>query len=741
MYGSITEDEESRKASFDNVGGRLTMQPDAQRWRSLVGAGALVLGAAVVGLAYDKKQVHTTVSPRSSGATLMDVVAPSEKAQTTIQQTPRALPKVDLPTRTQKAEAAAAVGEAAPLSFQALNFYHIRDGKPAQDYPWLKGVKLIEPYRETTLSVSSPRDGYDYIWEVRAGETDEGDLIATASGAETVVTLTILDESVITLKEVRSDGEIMRQLDEVVMVKYVRREIRSLTDEEREELLDAMHQLWVVRVNGGNGLELYGDGYSDILSIDRLHFKAAQNTTCDHFHDGLGFLTSHSILTNTFEYSLQRVNPKLTVPYWDFTIEYLEAENAADGDEITINSPLFQESWFGTTDPVDNMVKDGRWAYTEIPTTDPGMHQDLIPDVYGRLRARWTVNSSPYLSRGLGKLCDGSSVDTFGWPSCEEHYNLVMDYDSFNSWVFQSMYSPHGPVHIWIGGVVHCEDTISSIIGLLGEDVSNSLLNIFDLRKNLWRDGVFSCEGFADADTSADELFSTGKCGCLGYDLSQGDDWKTIYTNSIVDFDAVIGDFDDDTKRQVLAALCVSTMFDGDHLHGGSSLDPTFWPMHPTMERLFMFSSLTGQVTDFHWPDSEFSHTDSNGNTVVERISDYDDTCKGHGGGDVFPFGLLDNDESTLKINTGMKGDEEDGNTLTNREALAAIDARFNNLPYVYDNFKWNHCTDYGIDFDDAWDASTTWSTDRKGQKATSGAKSTKNKLPFFRRSAAKHNA
>ncbi|CAM9931270.1 unnamed protein product, partial [Ectocarpus sp. 12 AP-2014] len=109
-----------------------------------------------------------------------------------------------------------------------------------------------------------------------------GDLIATASGAETVVTLTILDESVITLKEVRSDGEIMRQLDEVVMVKYVRREIRSLTDEEREELLDAMHQLWVVRVNGGNGLELYGDGYSDILSIDRLHFKAAQNTTCDH---------------------------------------------------------------------------------------------------------------------------------------------------------------------------------------------------------------------------------------------------------------------------------------------------------------------------------------------------------------------------------------------------------------------------------------------------------------------------
>ncbi|CAM9720281.1 unnamed protein product, partial [Ectocarpus sp. 12 AP-2014] len=104
MYGSIAEDEESRKASFDNVGGRLTMQPDAKRWRSLVGAGALVLGAAVVGFASDKKHVHTTASPRTSGARMVNVATPSEKAQTTIQQTPRALPKVDLPTGTQKAE-------------------------------------------------------------------------------------------------------------------------------------------------------------------------------------------------------------------------------------------------------------------------------------------------------------------------------------------------------------------------------------------------------------------------------------------------------------------------------------------------------------------------------------------------------------------------------------------------------------------------------------------------------------
>ncbi|CAM9760402.1 unnamed protein product [Ectocarpus sp. 12 AP-2014] len=523
----------------------------------------------------------------------------------------------------------------------------------------------------------------------------------------------------------------MRQLDEVVMVKYVRREIRSLTDEEREELLDAMHQLWVVRVSDGNGIGQYGDGYADISSISRLHFKAAQNRSCDHFHEGLGFLTSHSMLTNTFEYSLQQVNPKLTVPYWDFTIEYVEAEIAGD-DEIKINSPLFQESWFGTADPVDNVVKDGRWANTAIPGTDPSTDGDLMPDVYGLLRSRWVVNSSPYLTRGLGKLCGGSTVERYGWPSCEDHHNLVIDNDNFYSWVSESMNSPHGPVHTWIAGVLNCEDTVSSLSSLVGENNANSLLNTFKQRKLLWNYGIFGCEGFAAKGTSTDELFSSGKCGCLGYDLSQGDDWKAIYANPTLKFDDFISDYDDETKRQVVAAVCASAIYDGDHLHAGSSLDPTFWPMHPTIERLFMFSSLTGQLTNFHWPDSELSYTNTNGDTVVETTSDYGDKCYGHGGSDVFPFGLLDNVDDALKIKTGMQGNGETGNTLTNREALAIMDGRFNNLPYVYDNFKWDHCLDSGIDFDAAWDASTTWRPDRKGQKATSGAKSTKRKSASF---------
>lgn len=127
------------------------------------------------------------------------------------------------------------------LSFTALNFYHVRDGKPAQDYPWLKDIKLIEPYRETTLSVTNSRPGYHYKWEIRGGG-EEDEVHTSADGAEAIVILTKLEQNLITLVERDSDGNVVRRLDEPVMVKYVRREIRSLTDDEREELLDAVRE-------------------------------------------------------------------------------------------------------------------------------------------------------------------------------------------------------------------------------------------------------------------------------------------------------------------------------------------------------------------------------------------------------------------------------------------------------------------------------------------------------------------
>ncbi len=243
-YGSLAEqpaEDQSRRLRCNKPGGG--QQRRRPRWRGLA---AITLGAAVIGYASYKRQApaSTPLSDSDEHARLVDIATAPATTGEEAPSAPRQFPKVMSSSPKQPAaHAQLATDEIAPLSFSALNFYHIRDGKPGQDYPWLKDVKLIEPHRETTLSVSSPRNGFVYQWEIRGGKegSEEQELRVSATGAEVVVTLTALDEiTVVTLSEVDSFGDTIRQLDEVVMVKYVRREVRTLTDEERDELMDAV---------------------------------------------------------------------------------------------------------------------------------------------------------------------------------------------------------------------------------------------------------------------------------------------------------------------------------------------------------------------------------------------------------------------------------------------------------------------------------------------------------------------
>lgn len=63
---------------------------------------------------------------------------------------------------------------------------------------------------------------------------------------------------------------------------------------------------------------------------------------CDHWHQGAGFVTSHMTLTLMFEQSLQAVNPAVSVPYWDFTLE-----STFFGSSDFRTSGVFADDWFG----------------------------------------------------------------------------------------------------------------------------------------------------------------------------------------------------------------------------------------------------------------------------------------------------------------------------------------------------------------------------------------------------------
>lgn len=138
------------------------------------------------------------------------------------------------------------------------------------------------------------------------------------------------------------------------------------------------------------------------------------------------------------------------------------------------------------------------------------------------------------------------------------------------------------------------------------------------------------------------------------------------------------------------------------------------------MERLWQFAILTDSVQDMNWPDIDLTITLPDGSHSTHFISSYYEDCFGHRGSDVFPYGLLDSDVDGFEVRTQIRGHADGGNTLTNREVMAAFDPRANSMNYIYDNFKWEHCSADDVEFDEAW-----------GDTSSAAAKSDKR---FFQR-------
>jgi hypothetical protein len=104
-------------------------------------------------------------------------------------------------------------------------------------------------------------------------------------------------------------------------VKYIRRELSSLNDDDREEFLDAFHTLWTTSTTDGK--MKYGDAYKSLFYFASLHNDAGANAQCDEFHGGNGFVNNHLLLSAYLEQSLQLVNPRVALHYMEYT-KYFE---------------------------------------------------------------------------------------------------------------------------------------------------------------------------------------------------------------------------------------------------------------------------------------------------------------------------------------------------------------------------------------------------------------------------------
>jgi hypothetical protein len=158
-------------------------------------------------------------------------------------------------------------------------------------YPFLgtgEGL-LIEPHRTSTLSVTSPVEGATYTWSVGKSLkgslqlSDLSDEVEVIEGTESLeVTRGATGAYSLVLTETINDV-VTRTSTFTLHSKYVRRELRTLTEEHREAYLKAASTLWKVSTKEGRQTHNYGDNYRDINSIAIIHNDLAANVVRLHY--------------------------------------------------------------------------------------------------------------------------------------------------------------------------------------------------------------------------------------------------------------------------------------------------------------------------------------------------------------------------------------------------------------------------------------------------------------------------
>lgn len=91
---------------------------------------------------------------------------------------------------------------------------------------------------------------------------------------------------------------------------------------------------------------------------------------------------------------------------------------------------------------------------------------------------------------------------------------MVTGYSDWDSWVTQSQHEPHGYVHLWIGGLLNCDDTLDTLTHLVGKDNADLIMLIAMSRKTFWERGFFECKGSAAEGTSVEEV-RVCVCACV----------------------------------------------------------------------------------------------------------------------------------------------------------------------------------------------------------------------------------
>jgi len=493
------------------------------------------------------------------------------------------------------------------------------------------------------------------------------------------------DEFDVSITETSFDtGDVVSTFTGKALCLYIRRELRSLPEDDITALTNHMFKLW--STTDTEGVAKYGENFHNITYLLRFHHFNAADRKTDHIHNGNGIILQHIKFTNIFEESLQAIDPSVALPYWDFTIDTSEGKKA--NESFVMNAAMFgsmhKPTHFGSgftysDDRIEQgAIVDGLWKNFK---SDFNVFEDMNY-AYGYLRAPWNLNPSPYVSRFT------FNMTAYNMPSCEDHYQLL-GFESLMTFFDLGEFAPHGNVHILTGGSYGCdlfnplleagyivdEDTAKRICVIWSAVIlktayryhyitpdKNCVVNPTDLR-------LSECGYTCNADTKQQLVQYIASLTKTGDKLNL-DFTKAGAAEAWLSFICEGGDG--------------AKVFSGDNYESASPIDPVFWLIHPPLERLLHVKMMGGGFEDEEW------HSDPVLQTVCDfaqcyseeegAMGYYDDCCYGH----------YEND----RLLDAVSGDRTKYFGPTNAETLAASDPRSESysMPYVYDSFKWDHC-------------------------------------------------
>lgn len=549
---------------------------------------------------------------------------------------------------------------------------------------------VIEPYQEMELALydSEAADSGHFEFIVCKMEQCQMGITSHIGSEKSVTTVkfdcTPYDQFDITVKEFNQAAENIKTVKGTAICMYVRREVRTLAQADLDKYLDASAKL--NELTEEEGRKLYGNQFHSSSYVVRFHhFNAAQQDQ-DHIHEGNGFLAQHLKITNIFDAAVRSVDPSESLPYWDFTKDQLEGKksyNTVLSDSKvygTTGSPAVVSSGFtyDSDQIINGRIKDGRWKDLKA---EKNLYYPDLDYGYGYMRAPWNMNPSPYVSRFAFDF--GGAIT---WPSCSAHYT-ILQYDDMMDFFIRSSFGPHATTHTMFSGYFGC-DLFYPLWKAGYVKSKNDALAICSswsfFIKECWRSNML----IARKGCTVAEDVNESKCG---FDCNADNDGALLdffYEKMKLWIDPT-KEGSDDAWKSFLCGGDAGKVFTGDHLESASPSDPTFWVIHPTLERLLHAKLMSGGFTNEEWAvdtkkDYVCNHVKCfNATTGLKDY--YDDCCYGH----------FEHD----RLMNAITGNRKDTIGLTNGEMISATDPRSKrySMPYIYDNFVWSHCEE---DFD-----------------------------------------